>query len=84
MSSLDYQGNWLRNVAWLAVPEVADWCAIDLLDERGYRQQVVVATGIPGSRLATQLRSYDADPPDPERGVGRVIRTGDRALSRHP
>jgi PAS domain S-box-containing protein len=76
MSSLDYQET-LRNVAWLAVPEVADWCAVDLLDERGYRQQVVVAHRDPQKlELATQLRSYDADPPDPERGVGRVIRTG--------
>jgi PAS domain S-box-containing protein len=76
MASLDYQET-LRNVAWLAVPEVADWCAVDLLDERGYRQQVVVAHRDPQKlELAQQLRSYDSDPPDPERGVGRVIRTG--------
>jgi serine phosphatase RsbU (regulator of sigma subunit) len=76
MSSLDYQET-LRNVAWLAVPEVADWCAVDLVDERGMRQQVVVAHPNPQKlALAEQLRSYDADPPDPNRGLGRVIRTG--------
>jgi PAS domain S-box-containing protein len=76
MSSLDYQET-LRNVAWLAVPEVADWCAVDLIDERGMRQQVVVAHPNPQKlAVAEQLRSYDADPPDPNRGVGRVIRTG--------
>lgn len=76
MSSIDYQET-LRNVAWLAVPEIADWCAVDLLDERGLRQQVVVAHPDPRKlELARELRTYDADPPDPEIGVGRVIRTG--------
>ena len=31
-SSLDYETT-LRNFAHLAVPRVADWCAIDVLDE---------------------------------------------------
>jgi PAS domain S-box-containing protein len=77
MSSLEYQET-LRNVAWLAVPEIADWCAVDLIDERGMRQQVVVAHPDPQKLvLAEQLRRYDTDPPDPDRGVGRVIRTGE-------
>lgn len=76
MSSIDYQET-LRNVAWLAVPEIADWCAVDLVDEIGARQQVVVAHPDPDKLvLAKRLRRYDPDPPDPERGVGRVIRTG--------
>ena len=36
MSSLDYEET-LRNVAWLAVPEIADWCAVELVDSRGAR-----------------------------------------------
>src|SRR5579884_2101669 len=80
MSSLDYQET-LRNVAWLAVPEIADWCSVDLIDERGLRQQVVVAHPDPQKLLlAERLRRYDADPPDPERGIGRVIRTGKSEL----
>lgn len=76
MSSLDYQET-LRNVAWLAVPEIADWCAVDLLDERGLRQQVVVAHSDPSKlELARKLRTYNPDPPDPDRGLGKVIRTG--------
>ena len=76
MSSLDYQET-LRNVAWLAVPEVADWCAVDLVDEFGARQQVVVAHRDREKLvLAEQLRRYDPPAPDPERGVGQVIRTG--------
>jgi len=41
-SSLDYEQT-LRNVAELAVPDVADWCAVDLLDEDGDRRTVAVA-----------------------------------------
>ena len=76
MSSIDHQET-LRNVAWLAVPEIADWCAVDLVDETGARQQVVVAHPDPDKLiLAERLRAYDPDPPDREQGVGRVIRTG--------
>lgn len=76
MSSIDYQET-LRNVAWLAVPDIADWCAVDLIDDAGMRQQVVAAHRDPGKiALAERLRAYDLDPPDPERGVGRVLRTG--------
>jgi PAS domain S-box-containing protein len=76
MSSLDYQET-LRNVAWLAVPEIADWCAVDLLDERGLREQVVVAHRDPDKlALAEELRRFEAEEPDPDRGVGRVLRTG--------
>ena len=76
MSSLDYQQT-LRNVAWLAVPEVADWCSISLIDDSGARRQVVVAHPDPGKLvLAERLQRYEPDTPDPERGIGRVIRTG--------
>jgi serine phosphatase RsbU (regulator of sigma subunit) len=80
MSSLDYQET-LRNVAWLAVPEVADWCAVDLVDEMGARQQVVAAHRDPGKlALAEKLRRYEPDRLDPDRGIGRVIRTGQSEL----
>lgn len=76
MSSLEYQET-LRNVAWLAVPEIADWCAVDLIDDRGARQQVVVAHPSPDKlALAERLRAYDPEVPDPNQGMGRVIRTG--------
>lgn len=76
MSSLDYEQT-LRNIAWLAVPEIADWCAVDLVDERGERQQVVVAHRDPQKlELAERLRSYEPEELNPERGLGRVIHTG--------
>jgi PAS domain S-box-containing protein len=75
-SSLDYEET-LRNVAWLAVPEVADWCGVDLLDERGVRQQVVVAHPDPERlTLAERLREYDPAEPSSDTGVGLVLATG--------
>ena len=76
MSSLDYEQT-LRNVAWLAVPEIADWCAVDLVDDRGERQLVVVAHRDPEKvALAEQLRRYQPEGADPDRGSTRVFRTG--------
>jgi PAS domain S-box-containing protein len=76
MSSIDYQET-LRNVAWLAVPEIADWCAVDLVDEGGDREQVVVAHRDPDKlALAERLRSYRPEEPDTDDGIVRVIRTG--------
>lgn len=76
MSSIDYQET-LRNVAWLAVPEIADWCAVDLVDEGGNREQVVVAHPDPAKlALAERLRAYDTGELSSERGIGRVIFTG--------
>ncbi|MBV9803537.1 MAG: SpoIIE family protein phosphatase [Solirubrobacterales bacterium] len=76
MSSLDYEET-LRNVAWLAVPEIADWCAVELVDESGTRQQIVVAHRDPSKlKLAKRLRQYEPDELRPDRGVGRVLRTG--------
>ncbi len=76
MSSLDYEET-LRNVAWLAVPEIADWCAVELVDERGERQRVAVAHRDPDKLdLAERLRAYEPEDLDPDRGVGRILRTG--------
>jgi len=76
MSSIDYQET-LGNVAWLAVPEIADWCAVDLVDEAGNREQVVVAHRDPDKlTLAEQLRGYQPEQPDRDDGIARVIRTG--------
>ena len=75
-SSLDYEET-LRNVAWLAVPEIADWCAVDLVDERGLRQQVVAAHPDPTKLpLAERLRAYEPERVDPQQGIGATIASG--------
>jgi PAS domain S-box-containing protein len=76
-SSLDYEQT-LRNVAQLAVPDIADWCAVDLLDEDGDRRTVAVAHVDPQRlSLAEALRGYVPEQLDPERGIGRVLHTGE-------
>jgi PAS domain S-box-containing protein len=79
-SSLDYQRT-LRNVANLAVPDLADWCAVDLVDEQGRREQVVVAHADPARlSLAERIREFEPAGLDPEQGIGRVIATGEPEL----
>jgi PAS domain S-box-containing protein len=76
MSSLDYEET-LRNVAWLAVPEIADWCAVELVDESGTRQRIAIAHRDPAKlELATRLRQFEPEELRPDRGVGRVLQTG--------
>jgi PAS domain S-box-containing protein len=67
----------LVQLAEIAVRYVADWCAIDLLDEDVAIRSVAVAHVDPERvRLARELRtSYPVDP-SAERGAPNVIRTG--------
>ncbi len=75
-SSLAYETT-LANVARLAVPRIADWCAIHLLDDAGNIQQVALAHIDPAqvSRAEELLRRYPPAP-DAQSGVRHVIRTG--------
>lgn len=74
-SSLDYEQT-LRNVAGLAVPGLADWCAVDLVDEDGDRVSVAVAHTDPARvQLAEELRRYEPEELDPDQGMGLVLRT---------
>jgi PAS domain S-box-containing protein len=75
-SSLDYQQT-LRNVAGLAVPQIADWCAVDLFDGAGGHEPVAIAHAQPAKlRMAERLRAYEPAQLDPGQGLGRVRRTG--------
>src|SRR5690606_30826784 len=42
VSSLDYDTT-LKHIARLAVPRLADWCSVDLMDESGKLRQLMVA-----------------------------------------
>jgi PAS domain-containing protein len=79
-SSMDYEQT-LRNVAGLAVPQLADWCGVDLFDAAGRRESVAVAHKEAGKlELAEQLREYDPEQLDPERGLGKLLHTGQPQL----
>jgi PAS domain S-box-containing protein len=79
-SSLDYQQT-LNNVAGLAVPQIADWCAVDLFAEDGTREPVAVAHSDPAKlAMAERLRGYEPERLDSDRGLGRVRSTGESLL----
>jgi serine phosphatase RsbU (regulator of sigma subunit)/PAS domain-containing protein len=75
-SSMDY-GETLQRVARLVVPRIADWCAVDLVDDRGKIERVVVHHSDPTMvELAERLdRDYHPVLDEPV-GVPEVIRTG--------
>ncbi|HEX2188926.1 MAG TPA: PAS domain-containing protein, partial [Longimicrobiaceae bacterium] len=79
-ASLDYEAT-LESLARLAVPRLADWCAVDVLDEHGaVRRLAVVHPDPERERLARELEErYPADPDAPV-GVPHVLRTGEPEL----
>jgi PAS domain S-box-containing protein len=75
-SSLNYEVT-LANVANLAVPHIADWCAIDILEDDGSLRRLAVAHVDPAKvSLAHRLQvQYPVDMSAPS-GVPAVLRTG--------
>ena len=84
-SSLDYEET-LQRVAQLAVPGLADWCAVDVADSNLRLQQVAVAHVDPDKvAFAREFRSrYPPDPDDDERHLRRAALRAPGALPRHP
>src|SRR5215210_361445 len=75
-SSLDYRAT-LARVARLAVPHLADWCVVDILEEDGSLERLAVAHQDP-EKVALVHELQERYPPDLDapRGVGQVSRTG--------
>src|SRR5919107_3411984 len=75
-TSLDYRET-LASVARLAVPALADWCAVDILEEDGHLERLAVEHPDPEKvRMAYELeRRYPPDP-DASGGLHHVLRTG--------
>jgi len=75
-SSLDYETT-LANVASLAVPRFADWCAIDMVEQDGSLRRLTVAHADPEKvRWAEELAEKYPPDPDAPYGVPNVIRSG--------
>lgn len=77
-SSLDYQAT-LTSMADLAVATIADWCAVDVLEEGDGVRRVAVMHKDPAKiEWVQQLQRHYAAraQPNPEMGVARVLRTG--------
>ena len=74
-SSLDYQST-LRSVARLAVPTIADWCAVDMVGTGGVERLAVAH--VDPAKVASAIELQKRYPADPNAlgGVHDVIRTG--------
>ena len=75
-SSLDYRET-LKNVTFLAVPRIADWCAVDMAaDAAEQRSRLAIAHTDP-AKIALAKELYSKFPPDPETdAIYRVMHTG--------
>ncbi len=75
-SSLDYRTT-LNNVANLAVPRLADWCAVDILEPSGKVDRLAVAHVDPEMvRWAREIQAQRPIDMDAPSGVPNVLRTG--------
>jgi hypothetical protein len=77
--ALDYHVT-LQNVARLAVPDLADWCVLDLVSEEGRIERLVTVHSDPARQaLVEELKLH---PPERDERVGtpQVLRTGQPLL----
>jgi len=79
-SSLDYRST-LKQVAQLAVPDIADWCGVDMLEEDGSTKQLAVAHSDP-QKVAFARELSDRYPPDSAapQGAAKVVQTGEAEI----
>lgn len=81
-SSLDYPST-LAAVARLAVPTIADWCAVDLVEPGNVRKQVAIAHVDPDKvAMARDLGERYRSPAEATTGAPQVIRSGQSELHR--
>ncbi|WP_164001199.1 ATP-binding protein [Pyxidicoccus caerfyrddinensis] len=82
-SSLDYERT-LAAVARVAVPTLADWCAVDMPEPDGQVRKVVVAHQDP-ERVRVAMDFHARYPPllSAVGGIGKVLRTGEPEFLKH-
>lgn len=79
-SALDFSGT-LEALATLAVPRLADWCALDVINQGGGIERLAVAHSDPEKRkLAVELQSLYPKDSGAATGVPNVLRTGSSEL----
>jgi PAS domain S-box-containing protein len=80
-ASLDY-AETVRTVARLAVPELADWCFVEVQDEPGAPIRLLAAAHADPEKVELAfrvLRRFPIRPDDPH-GTAKVLRTGEPEL----
>jgi PAS domain S-box-containing protein len=80
-SSLDYETT-LSGLARLVVPEIADWCLVDIIDNQSVRRVGAAHTDPAKQELLQQLQNYPPDLVQPE-GIAEVLRSGKSQITHH-
>ncbi|HEY1811486.1 MAG TPA: ATP-binding protein [Kofleriaceae bacterium] len=77
-STLDYD-EMIAKIAKIAVPDFADWCAVDLVEPHGLVRRVAIAHSDPAKAEAARRfkDEYPYRSNDPIAFTGEVIRSGD-------
>jgi PAS domain S-box-containing protein len=84
VSSIDYRET-LQGVARLAVPQLADWCSVNIPDRNGLVERVAIAHSDPGRiALVERLREEHPVHVDDGSALAEVIRTGRPRLISEP
>ncbi|MCW3097417.1 MAG: Phytochrome, two-component sensor histidine kinase [Chthonomonadaceae bacterium] len=79
-STLDYETT-LTTVARLAVPHLADWCSVYVVDSRLRLRLLVLAHADPEkAKWAQEMRARYPFDPSAKRGIANVLRTGQSEL----
>jgi PAS domain S-box-containing protein len=78
-SSLDYEST-LASIARLAVPVLADWCGVDIVE--GDQLKRVATAHVDPNKLAAAVELQKRYPPDPNSKMGahQIVRTGREEL----
>ncbi|HZU84806.1 MAG TPA: GAF domain-containing protein, partial [Polyangiaceae bacterium] len=81
--SLDYEAT-LRKVALLAVPQLADWCAVDIVQAHQRRPKRLAVAHVDPAKIQLARELDEKYPPDPDAptGVPNVLRTARSELYR--
>ena len=81
-STLDYETT-LRNLVRLVVPDIADWCAIDMMGPDGSLERLALAHVDPAKeRLAEEIERRYPTRQDPGRGALKAVLSGHSELIR--
>ncbi|MEH1968186.1 PAS domain S-box protein [Nostoc sp.] len=78
-ASLDYEET-LEQIAKISVPQLADWCSVDILNEDGSIRRLPIAHADPSkAELARKLQEYATDYKGAS-AITRVLQTGQSEL----
>lgn len=81
-SSLDYEKT-LKNVVKIVVPDIADWCTVDIVTTKGLEPLAFLHKNKHKTAKAAQIRHRYPTPLTGSEGIARVMKTGKSVFYPH-